>query len=242
MSTSNWIYFWSLLIVFVLLTGFSNMRSNHRKINTIAIKFTPSEERFLSPEIVNKMLIQRKDSAFFHQKDILALNKVEKELSTQSVIKNVQLYTVPQGKLFIEITERTPMVRVMGKNSSYYVDETGSTFPLSNRFTPLVPLFYGDLGKDKMSETVHFLSAARQDPFLAEELIHLWLKDDQYILGMRSYPFEVVWGKNQAFEAKAKKLKRVCVYLEKHPDSSIDQLNLTFAQQVVARHKQGYGK
>ena len=80
MSTSNWIYFWSLLIVFVLLTGFSNMRSNHRKINTIAIKFTPSEERFLSPEIVNKMLIQRKDSAFFHQKDILALNKVEKRI------------------------------------------------------------------------------------------------------------------------------------------------------------------
>ena len=242
MSRINWIYFWGLVIVFVLLTGFANKRSSQRTIDKMVIRFTHETGRFLTPKIVNKMLIQRKDSAYFQQKDMLALNKVETDLLAHPVIKNVQLYTVPQGKLFIEITERTPIVRVMGKQSSYYVDETGSALPLSNRYTPIVPLFYGDLGQDKMSETVHFLSTVRQDSFLSEELVHLWLKDDQYILGMRSYPFEVVWGKHQSFEKKIKKLKRFCVYLEQYPDERIDQVNLTFAQQVVARHKQGYGK
>ena len=241
MNKNNWAYFVGILIVFVLISSFANMRSSNRKISKVNVSFTHEKERFLTADIVNKMLIQRKDSAFYQQKDMLALSKVEKELSALAVIKDVQLYTVPQGKLLIEITERTPIVRVVG-NTSYYVDQTGSTFPLSKRYTPKVPLFYGQLDKDNMTETVHFLSAVSQDSFLSDELIHLWLKDDQYVLGMRSYPFDVVWGKNKSFAQKAKKLKRVCAYLAENPDASIRQLNLTYAQQVVARHTHGYGK
>lgn len=240
----NWFkrfYLFSLVALLVALTSFATLRNKARKIKGVEIEFLLGESRFLSENIVNKMLIQREDSLFFQQKDMVALSMAEHDLLEHPMIKDAQLYIIPQGKLFAQITERTPLIRVMGEQS-YYVDEQGVQFPLSKRYSPEVPLFYGDLSKDKMKETAQLISAFLKDNFLSEEFIDLRIENHQYIIGMRSYPFDVIWGKNNAFASKVKKLKRVCAYWSKDKDPSIRELDLTYARQVVARHQKGYGK
>lgn len=230
------IYYLSLMLV--LLTAcivLTQLRSKDHIINKVEVGFKGKGARFLSKEIVNKLLIQSNDSLFFQQKDMVALNKVEQQLNDHPVIKNAELYTVPQGKLYIEIEERQPIVRIQAK-TSFYLDETVQVIPLSERFTAKVPLFYGELKEENMHALVHLISKISSDAFLADEVVDYQWEDNAFVIGLRSYPFEVVWGENNAFDQKVEKLKRFCAYAMENKDKTFNRINLTYENQVVARH------
>ena len=229
------IYYLSLMLV--LLTGsivLTQLRSKDHIINTVEVIFKGENARFLSKEIVNKLLIQSNDSLFFQQKDMVALNKVEQQFNNHPVIKNAELYTVPQGKLYIEIEERLPIVRIQA-NTSFYLDEAVQKIPLSERFTAKVPLFYGELNEENMYALVQLISRLSSDAFLADEVIDYQWENNAFIIGLRSYPFEVVWGQNHAFDQKVEKLKRFCAYVMENKDKTFNRINLTYENQVVAR-------
>ena len=59
-----------------------------------------------------------------------------------------------------------------------------------------------------------------------------------YILGLRSFPFKVIWGKNTKYEQKVKKLKYLYSYLETNDFLKIDKVNLTFDKQIVLDYEQ----
>lgn len=234
MDRSN-IYYLSLILV--LLTGsivLTQLRSKNHIINTVEIIFKEENARFLSKEIVNKLLIQSNDSLFFQQKDMVALNKVEQQFINHPVIKNAELYTVPQGKLYIEIEERLPIVRIQS-DTSFYLDGAVQKIPLSERFTAKVPLFYGELNEENMHALVQLISRLSSDTFLADEVIDYQWENNAFIIGLRSYPFEVVWGQNDAFDQKVEKLKRFCAYVMENKDKTFNRINLTYENQVVAR-------
>lgn len=229
------IYYLSLMLV--LLTSsvvLTQIRSKDHIINTVEVIFKEENARFLNKEIVNKLLIQSNDSMFFQQKDMVALNKVEQQFINHPVIKNAELYTVPQGKLYIEIEERLPIVRIQA-DTSFYLDEAVQKIPLSERFTAKVPLFYGELKEENMHALVQLISKLSSDAFLANEVIDYQWENNAFIIGLRSYPFEVVWGRNNAFDQKVEKLKRFCAYAMKNKDKTFNRINLTYENQVVAR-------
>ncbi|MEL0300898.1 MAG: hypothetical protein VW976_03290 [Flavobacteriaceae bacterium] len=229
------IYYLSLMLV--LLTGsivLTQLRSKDHINNTLEVIFKGENARFLSKEIVNKLLIQSNDSLFFQQKDMVALNKVEQQFNNHPVIKNAELYTVPQGKLYIEIEERLPIVRIQA-DTSFYLDEAAQKIPLSERFTAKVPLFYGELKEENMYALVQLISRLSSDAFLADEVIDYQWENNAFIIGLRSYPFEVVWGQNHAFDQKVEKLKRFCAYVMENKDKTFNRINLTYENQVVAR-------
>ena len=165
---------------------------------------------------------------------MVALNKVEQQFINHPVIKNADLYTVPQGKLYIEIEERLPIVRIQA-NTSFYLDEAVQKIPLSERFTAKVPLFYGELKEENMHALVKLISRLSSDAFLADEVIDYQWENNAFIIGLRSYPFEVVLGQNSAFDQKVEKLKRFCAYAMKNKEKTFSRINLTYENQVVAR-------
>ena len=229
------IYYLSLMLV--LLTSsvvLTQIRSKDHIINAVEVIFKEENARFLNKEIVNKLLIQSNDIMFFQQKDMVALNKVEQQFINHPVIKNAELYTVPQGKLYIEIEERLPIVRIQA-DTSFYLDEAVQKIPLSERFTAKVPLFYGELKEENMHALVQLISKLSSDAFLANEVIDYQWENNAFIIGLRSYPFEVVWGRNNAFDQKVEKLKRFCAYVTKNKDKTFNRINLTYENQVVAR-------
>lgn len=222
----------AMLVVSVVLT---KIRSNNILTSELVVNFKGKGARFLDVEIVNKLLIQSNDSLFFQQKDMVALNKVEQQFLDHPVVKSAELFTVPEGKLHIEIEERLPIVRIQADNS-FYLDEVGKVMPLSDRFTAKVPLFYGELKEENMQALVQLISKLSSDAFLAAEVIDFQWQNSAFVLGLRSYPFEVVWGEDIAFEHKVEKLKRFCAFTLENKDKKFNRINLTYDKQVVARH------
>ncbi|MEN8811739.1 MAG: hypothetical protein ABF277_00360, partial [Candidatus Arcticimaribacter sp.] len=189
-----------LLFMLVILVGsivLTQIRSNDVLTSELEVDFKGKGARFLDVEIVNKLLIQSNDSLFFQQKDMVALNKVEQQFLDHPVVKSAELFTVPEGKLHIEIEERLPIVRIQADNS-FYLDEVGKVMPLSDRFTAKVPLFYGELKEENMQALVQLISKLSSDAFLAAEVIDFQWQNSAFVLGLRSYPFDVVWGEDNA--------------------------------------------
>jgi len=227
-----------LLFMLAMLVGsvvLTKIRSNNILTSELVVNFKGKGARFLDVEIVNKLLIQSNDSLFFQQKDMVALNKVEQQFLDHPVVKSAELFTVPEGKLHIEIEERLPIVRIQADNS-FYLDEVGKVIPLSDRFTAEVPLFYGELKEENMQALVQLISKLSSDAFLAAEVIDFQWQNSAFVLGLRSYPFEVVWGEDNAFEHKVEKLKRFCAFTLENKDKKFNRINLTYDKQVVARH------
>ncbi len=227
-----------LLFMLAMLVGsvvLTKIRFNNILTSELVVNFKGKGARFLDVEIVNKLLIQSNDSLFFQQKDMVALNKVEQQFLDHPVVKSAELFTVPEGKLHIEIEERLPIVRIQADNS-FYLDEVGKVMPLSDRFTAKVPLFYGELKEENMQALVQLISKLSSDAFLAAEVIDFQWQNNAFVLGLRSYPFEVVWGEDIAFEHKVEKLKRFCAFTLENKDKKFNRINLTYDKQVVARH------
>ncbi len=169
------------------------------------------------------------------------LNKIEQFFLDHPMIKNAELYTVPQGKLSIEIEEREPLVRIQAE-PSFYLDAAVKKIPLSQRYTAQVPLFYGEFNEENMQALIPLISKLSSDTFLASEVIDFQFVDNAFVLGLRSFPFDVVWGQDNNFEHKAEKLKRFCAYSKQNKDKTFNRIDLTFNNQVVARHNEGYEK
>ena len=86
-----------------------------------------------------------------------------------------------------------------------------------------------------MYALVQLISRLSSDAFIADEVIDYQWENNAFIIGLRSYPFEVVWGQNNAFDQKVEKLKRFCAYVMENKDKTFNRINLTYENQVVAR-------
>jgi len=74
------------------------------------------------------------------------LEYIEQSVQTIPQVKKSNAYTDNNGNLIIKIDQRKPIFRVYNmQGESYYVDEDGMKFPLSNYFTPKVPIVTGNI-------------------------------------------------------------------------------------------------
>ena len=231
----NILYFVFMTILVLGSSFFSHVRSKNHIINNLEVIHLGGESRFVSKEIVNKLLIQSEDSLFHMQKDMVDLSKIEQLFLAHPMIKNADVYVYPSGKLAVEIEERKPIIRVEGEQA-FYVDETGVDMPLSSSYTAKVPLFYGQMNKINMRNLVQLVLSISSDQFLSEQVIDYRFEGNQYVMSLRSYPFEVIWGTNNKFSDKAQKLKQFCAYYLKHKGETYKRINLTFQNQVIAQY------
>ena len=72
-------------------------------------------------------------------KPIGAINTslLEKIILTNPFVESVEVYSAIGGKLHIDLVQRNPIVRIVNQNDEqFYIDETGTFMPVSDRYTP----------------------------------------------------------------------------------------------------------
>src|SRR4051812_9711578 len=74
------------------------------------------------------------------------LEYIERSVQTIPQVKKSNAFTDNNGNIIIKIDQRKPLFRVFNtQGASYYVDEDGTKFPLSNYFTAKVPVVTGSI-------------------------------------------------------------------------------------------------
>ena len=239
----NWgiIKFLVISSLILLMFGFSKQRNEVRKITKIDVEFKDEYRMFITENTVNKLLIQNKDSIPSLGKETLDLNKMEKRLLENPMIKNAEVYITVDGVLGANVIQRRPIARVEGI-PNFYLDEDGKKMPLSTVHSARVPIVTGISG-NQFAEVAELVKKITNDEFMEKYVIGLdVMPDGDLFLRIRKNEFKVLFGKSKDIETKFQKFK--AFYKLTKNDSLLDTyslINLKFKNQVVATKKETNG-
>jgi cell division protein FtsQ len=225
----------AILALVVFLYSFTSKRNEQRKISKPVIEFLDSESPFVTPEMVNNLLIDNFGGTFSIQKDRVNLNKIEQTINKHDLIENSEVFLSVDGKLKTVIKQKTPIARVFNGNTSFYIDYKGDRMPLSSNFSARVPLVYGDFNNRYSTNSVELLRAIYNDDFLKKNIIGMEiLPDGSVVMKNRDYDYDIIFGRTIHMERKINNYK---AFFQKAVQDTLiksyKKINLKFTRQVV---------
>lgn len=226
-----------VVLMMIFLYSFSSKRNSERKINKIEIKFESNENMFLTHQMVNNLLIQNLGEASRIQKDKVDLNTLENELNHHEMIEKAEVFSTIDGFLNTRITQKTPILRVISDNDSYYLDKKGDRISLSTNFSARVPLVVGEISKEKRKPYLNLFNEIIKDDFLSKNITGAQIMPSgNVVLTNRSFDYKIAFGKPINVQKKLRNYKAFFHHAIK--DTLIKEykeINLMFTQQVVCK-------
>lgn len=226
-----------VVLMMIFLYSFSSKRNSERKINKIDIQFDSKENMFLTHQMVNNLLIQNLGDASRLQKDKVDLNTLENELSHHEMIEKAEVFSTIDGFLNTRITQKTPIIRVISDNDSYYLDRKGDRISLSTNFSARVPLVVGEISKEKRKSYLKLFNEIKKDDFLSKNITGAQIMPSgNVVLTNRSFDYKIAFGKPINVQKKLRNYKAFFHHAIK--DTLIKEykeINLMFTQQVVCK-------
>lgn len=209
----------------------------------------------------DEILIVVKDSLnkhFVNEQDILSLLKrvdldplnkpmsdintesIEKELMNNQMIANVEAYKTPSGKIKLEIEQKMPILRVISAGGSYYVDNKGSTMPVSARYVAHVPVVSGSVEKElAVTDLYKFALFLQKNDFWNNQIGQIYVHPDAEVeLIPRVGNHRIVLGTLDEFEEKLENLQ--LFYKQVIPKMGWERykmINLKYKDQIVCTKK-----
>jgi len=137
------------------------------------------------------------------------LNRIEQALARFPFVRESRVYLNHDQMLFIEVAQRTPIVRVMPERGKpHYIDESGNRFPLSDLYTADVPVATGDID-DELSTKLYTLSRHVHESVFWKRSI-----EQIFVSGRGEFSFitklgsqQVIFGDTDRIAAKFEKLE-----------------------------------
>ena len=217
-----------------MLYGFSNWRSEDRKIRGMAIQFVGENNVYLTEAAVNKLLIQNYGPVINQPKERVDLNSIEELIQANKMVKKAQVFLTVDGELRSKIEQRQPLGRVEG-TQKYYLDKDGKSMPLSPLHSARVPIITGHITGKTLEDAYVILSFINADEFLRKNVIGIHIEEEgNYQLKFRVNSFVVHLGDVRNLEEKFGKFK--AFYAKGIKDKSLDSyqiVSLEYDDQVV---------
>jgi cell division protein FtsQ len=110
---------------------------------TVSILNT-DENSFIDEQDVKEFFKERKDSILKAQLGSIQVCDLEKALNSHPAIENAEVAVDINGDVTMNVTQRTPMVRVFtSEGESYYIDTQSKLMPLNDSYTARVLIATG---------------------------------------------------------------------------------------------------
>jgi cell division protein FtsQ len=110
---------------------------------------------------------------------------IEKNLHKVPAIKDVQVFKTVNGRLVVELSQRTPIARVEDKDHRhYYLDREGNVIPAVSGYAPHILLFNGQIDgtlrkqenvRDAMEGLMAMANYIANDPFWSAQIVQVYV-------------------------------------------------------------------
>ena len=231
----KYLLFPALMVGLGFLYSFSSTRNLQIKIAEPIVEFEEGDNTFLTYSMVNKLLIQNKETVQNQAKSVINLYGLENRVSKNPYVENATIFLTIDGRLKTIIKQRIPVARIVLKSGSYYIDKQGVKVPLSNNYSARVMLISGVENVEAVNEILPLISLILGDEFLHKEIVGIEKSDvHEYKFSVRSGDYKINFGKLSEMETKFKKLK--AFYSKTFKDKTIKNynlINLKYHNQVV---------
>ena len=239
------------LIVFVILIllGYLAFTAFYLKDNTrdkVCTNF-----KVLVKDSLNKQFIQARDiELLLRRADLYPVDKplssintmeMEEAISTNKLVKSVEVYTSQDGSIIATVRQRNPVYRVIShRDGSYYIDSERERMPISQNYTVYLPVATGyiteEFAKNELYDFVMFVSRSSTWDAWIEQIVVDQKQKVQIV--PRAGDFLVRLGLLDGYEEKLDKLK---LFIDKGLNTvgwnRYTEVNLEYNNQVVCTLK-----
>ena len=165
---------------------------------------------------------------------------IEKELLKNEMISDIQAYKTPSGIIKLEVTQKMPILRILSAHGNYYVDNQGTTMPISSRYVAHVPVVSGYVEKSfAVSDLYKFALFLQENEFWNDQIEQIYVHSDQEVeLVPRVGSHRIMLGALEGFEEKLEHLK--LFYEQAIPKMGWEKysmINLKYKNQIVCTKK-----
>lgn len=218
---------------------------------------------FIDEEDVKEFFKERNDSILNTSLKNIDVNGLEKALNSHPAVENADIAVDVNGDVNIDVTQRTPLVRVMNLDGeSYYIDDKSKLMPLSDKYTARVLIATGYIvepfasryqfsvndiikhevfSKVSVLDDIYTISAfIAKDSVLASLIHQINVTPDKEL---ELYPsignHKIIFGEAKDFEEKFEKLKLFYTEGLNKTDgwNKYSTINIKYKNQVVCTKK-----
>jgi cell division protein FtsQ len=132
---------------------------------------------FIDEEDIKEFFKERKDSILNTEVEKVNVNKLEKVLNSHPAVENSEVAIDINGDITINVTQRTPLVRVINiTGESYYIDTQAKVMPLNDNYTARVIVATGHFNEPFVNRNMISIDAIAKHKKISE----LSVLDDIY--------------------------------------------------------------
>ena len=141
--------------------GFVSEKRNEQICTDVVITIVDSvRSRFVTAGDVHQMVENRTHKMRGVLLDSINIPSIEQRLSEFPPIKRVDIYKTINGTVHINVTQRTPVVRIINRyGDNYYLDEQGELLKHSNRYSAHVLVANGYINLRPPQENYNVFTA-----------------------------------------------------------------------------------
>ncbi|MFA6483391.1 MAG: hypothetical protein WCW62_12485, partial [Bacteroidales bacterium] len=159
-------------------------------------------------------------------------------IKTLSGVKDARVYSTPDGTLFIEVSQRTPVMRFVSPYTSFYFDSEGKEMALSDRYSARVMVVTGAVDRKFLKDSLFRVVKSIREQLFLDALIEEIVINPDHTLEIipRVGDHRIFFGDAGNYEWKLTKLK--VFYDRCLPNVGWDrysQVDLRYSNQIVAR-------
>ena len=196
-------------------------------------------------DIQNKTLITEEEiTDFLNEKKLIPTGQFYRKIKTKKIedyiekhpmVRSAECYKMPDGKLRIDIEQRSPVLQILS-DENYYVDDQRKIMPVSQSFVAYVPLATGrinhNLATGKLYDFAQYIS---KDNFWNNQIDQIYVNDSMKVfLVPRVGDHTIVFGNFDRYEKKLEKLKKLYLYgLNKIGWNKYKTIDVQYKDQVV---------
>jgi cell division protein FtsQ len=258
-SLKNILFFICIAAYLVVVTGFISNRERVQKIRDFKIRVVDSSEnQFIHTSDIMQMLHMSNETFMGKESGAVDLEHIETSLKKRQIIDKADVFVTEPGVLHVEISQKTPFVRVFNRyGQGYYLDKAGNIIPLYGSFSPFVIVANGYIAEPfTVGKTLNILEVKHDSLTRSLHTIYdvyklasfitgdsFWKSQIEQIYVNRNYDFELIprvgshvieLGKVEDLEEKFENLK--ILYLRGFNRigwNKYEKISLKYKNQVV---------
>ena len=236
----------SIVVIFTgLLVVYHNAGARHREAMTctgVSICVTDSTlNSFISSADVKKYLDAEYGTYIGSRIDSVDLHAIEMILAGKTAVLNSEAFITKDGVLNIEIEQRKPAVRFIGKTGGFYADVNGETFPLQKTYASYVPVIDGCIPSEKDSlrirKLVRFVNSLEESPRWRNKFVQMSSDSTGNLtLIPREGQEKFLFGQPEQIEKKLKRLEMYYGYIiPEKGEKAYRCVDLRYSDQIICK-------
>lgn len=214
---------------FMIYFAGKNNKENYCKLTDITIEM--DQNAFITNDVINDYLLANNLHPDSIKMNDVSFKNIESLLSNHPSIRSANVYSDMQGKVFVSVIQRKPIVRVQNGKEGYYLDEDGLRMELSDEYTARMLLVTGDINSVNENDLYYLSDVIIKDEFLKKQITQIDISNSELSM-LTQIGEQVEFGQIKEVGEKFKKLK---LYYEKGNSQNQEYraLNLKYKNQIV---------